>query len=124
MIECPECMEVFNGSKCSCGYVPRAAVAFFGEKPIRDERALTEQAQSWLAHNGIHKPGMTRAEKTKANFAYMKRLAATAKKADTEPHAWAYEILTKIADGEVVSVFQEKCARDVTGIYREEREAA
>lgn len=124
MIECPKCFSTFAGKRCTCGYEPRNAVAYISETPTRDERALTEQAQSWLAHNGIHKPGMTRAEKTKANFAYMKRLAATAKKADTEPHAWAYEILTKIADGEVVSAFQEKCARDVTGIWREERDAA
>jgi hypothetical protein len=118
MTECPQCFANFKGYKCTCGYTPRNSVAFIADAPKRDERVLTEQAQSWLAHNGIHKPGMTRAEKTKANFDYMKRLAATAKKSELEPHAWAYEVLTKISDGEVVSAHAEKMARDVSGVER------
>lgn len=123
MIECPECLEVFKGLKCSCGYTPKVA-AFTHRASSSPEHGLTRSSQDWLLSNGIHKAGMTRAEKTLANRAYMKRLGKTGAKAQVEPHAWAYEIITKLADGEVVNSWAEKLARDVTGIQREELRAA
>jgi hypothetical protein len=94
------------------------------EQRNRTEREHQAECTRWLTANGIHKPGMTRKEKTLANLAYIKRLQATAKKSQLEPHAWAFEILTKLADGEVVHQLQEQMAREVTGVWREEKAVA
>ena len=85
------------------------------------EAQKTAEARQWLEHRGIHKPRMTRKEKTEANRAYLRKLKTMAK---PEPHAWAYEIISLIADGEIVTHHAEAMAREVTGISKDEKEAA
>lgn len=121
MIDCPECMEPIRGVKCACGYVVPRVVSFPGDRRSNPETVLTEQARQWLEANGIHKPGMTRAEKTQADREYIKRLARLPR---PESNAWAYQIISDIADGVYVTPYAEACAREVTGIEREERKAA
>ena len=124
MTECPQCFANFKGYKCTCGYVPKAVVAVNTLRESNPEHGLTKSSQDWLRSNRVHSDSMSRKEKTAANLAYIKRLQLSTPKAAAEPHAWAYEVLTKIADGEVVHPHSEFLARQVTGIQREEREAA
>lgn len=120
MTECPECMATFKGNKCACGYTP-PRVAYFTEKATREEAVASEQARQWLEHHGIHKPGMTRKEKTAASIAYMKRIKSMPK---PESNAWAFEIISRIADGEIVTAHAEACAREVARVPKDQREAA
>lgn len=77
------------------------------------EQIASEQARQWLERHGIHRSGMTRKERTAANMEYMRRLKTLPK---PEPTAWAFEIVSRIVEGEIVSPWAEKCARDVSGV--------
>lgn len=127
MIECPKCFNQFNGAKCGCGYVPRNTAPInatqFQERMAR-EREFQAECARWLLHNRVITAQMSKPEKMKAMAVYRARLLKARPIAETEPRAWAYEILSKIADGEIVSPVQEQMAREVTGIWREERDAA
>jgi len=120
MIECPKCFSQFNGKKCSCGYTP-PRIAYFHPPEAKSESVSTEHARQWLDRNGIHKPGMSREEKTKSCLAYMRKLKTSPK---PEPTAWAFEIISRIADGEIVSAHAEAIAREVSGVKKEQRGVA
>ena len=77
------------------------------------EQQASERARQWLEQHGIHKPGMSRRERTAANMEYMRKLKTLPK---PEPTAWAFEIVSRIVEGEIVSPWVEKCARDVSGV--------
>lgn len=109
MIECPKCFSQFNGKKCSCGYLP-PRIAYFRESEAKSESVATDRARQWLERHGIHKPGMSRKEKTQACLAHMRRVKTMAK---PEPTAWAYEILSRVADGEIVTPLMHKMATEV-----------
>ena len=120
MIECPNCFNAFAGPKCSCGYVP-PRVTPIRTDATKSEPALTQASREWLESAGIHKPGMTRAEKTRANLDYMKRLTKTAK---PDPRAWAHSILSDIESGVVIHPYVAACAREAIGPQKEQERAA
>lgn len=133
-VPCPECGTKIEATArgCACGwgshrgsYPPAGyddeARQQRGRMIADIESVKTDEARKWLESHGIHKAGMSRKEKTEANLAYMRRMKVMPK---PEPTAWAYEILSRIADGVKVSGHAEAMAREVTKIKREHLEAA
>lgn len=132
-VPCPECGTKIAGNArgCACGWGGgRKAYASSFDDEFTQERkrkiAETElqksvDARLWLERHGIYKAGMTRKEKTAADLAYMRRLKTLPK---VESHNWAYEIISRLADGESVTAHAEALAREVTKIPREHRDAA
>lgn len=127
-VPCPECGTKIEATArgCACGWGSRrgsyAPSGYDDEarqqrlRMIADlESVKTAEAQRWLESHGIHKAGMSRKEKTQANLTYMHRLKVMPK---PESHAWAYEIISRIADGERVTAHAEAMAREVTKIER------
>lgn len=109
MIDCPECMEPIKGHKCACGYVVPRTV-FNRDQTVNPETELTEYSRRCLEAWGVHKPGMTRAQKTQANKDYIKQLLKSPK---PDGHAWARKILEDVAEGVWVNSYSEACAREV-----------
>ncbi len=133
-VPCPECGTKIEATArgCACGWGSRRG-SYANSGYSDDDRqqrarmiaelesAKTADARKWLESHGIHKAGMSRKEKTAADLAYMRWLKVMPK---PESHAWAYEIISRIADGERVTAHAEAMAREVTKIPREHRVAA
>lgn len=123
MKECPECGSALNyGAKsCSCGWgksKDHGMSQFEKDQWDRDHKAAmkiqediaTEQAQTWLEKNGIVGRQVKGLERRKALTAYLKKLNSMPR---PESHAWAYDIVSRIADGEIICGEAEKMARSV-----------
>lgn len=76
------------------------------------EKAITEQARLYNDYHAGTK-GLTGQARMEGLAAYRKRLATSPRVVDNEPFLWAYAILTRIGDGEIVSPLAEKMAREV-----------
>lgn len=111
-IECPQCWNSFSGPKCKCGYVPKVERSPAERSmAIRElERSKTEEAKDWLVHHKIVCREVKGAERRQALQAYMRKLKTLPK---PETYAWAYEILSRIADGEIVTPLMHKMATEV-----------
>lgn len=119
---CPECGTIIGkfAKTCSCGWGSgKSAMSEFDKiEWVRShkealkvqEDIATEQAQIWLEKNGVVGRNVRGQERREALVAYIKRLKTLPK---PEPTAWAYEIVSRIADGESVSYAVEKMAREV-----------
>jgi len=123
MNSCPECGSALNyGAKsCSCGWGKAKNNGMSQPEKDqwdRDHKAAmkiqddiaTEQAQIWLEKNGIVGRHVKGIERRKALQAYLKRLNSLPRPEST---AWAYDIVSRIADGEIVCGEAEKMARSV-----------
>jgi hypothetical protein len=116
MIECPECGGKFAGSKCKCGYLPRSTNSFSDadhKRALREsERGLTEQAMAW---NDMHAgtKGMTGEQRRKQLAAYRKRISQQTPVAKSDARAWAYAIVSRISDGELLPHYVVEMARAV-----------
>lgn len=84
------------------------------------ESALTQQAREWNDAQGITNPSMTPAERVAALKAHCKRLNAMPAVAQTSPKAWAYKIMSDLADGVLVDHQVAKMAKEVVGVKNEE----
>ena len=83
------------------------------------EKALTEQAKTYNDYHAGTK-GLKGSERIAALTAYRKRLGSMVRVIDTEPRAWASAILSRIADGEIVSPIVEKYAKEALNITEKE----
>lgn len=119
MIECPECLKVFNGRKCpACGYVPRSSepVNLRGQQQrISQENEFNQNALDWLYHHRIIKPEMTTSERISASAEYREKLKDSLKLANTQPKAWAYSLKSDYLDGVCLRIVQIKNASAALG---------
>lgn len=118
-IECPQCWSAFSGPKCKCGYVPKVERSpAERSQAIRElERSKTEEAKDWLEHQRIVSRDVTGTKRRETLRAYLLKLKKSPK---PEPHSWAYEILSRIGDGEIVNPLNEKMAREVVAMNMKE----
>lgn len=115
MIECPDCGKTIHGTRCKCGYkaTVSSGTPYVHRDKAKDEAEHLESCRQWLINEGIVTPGMTTAERMKALAAYRKRIAATCK---PDPLEWARRIIRRFEDGENISRFQERMAKEALGI--------
>lgn len=116
MIECPQCNKNLTGYECSCGY--RIPSKF--DKPqhkhrdkAKDDADHLREGQLWLMNQGITNDKMTAEEWQAATLAYRKRIGH----APVEPsNQWAKNLLQRFEDGENISLYQERMAKQALGI--------
>lgn len=128
---CPECGTdiAYNARSCGCGWGGRstrtrpaddhANAQFVAERKqmlATIEAVATEKARQWLADNHIvarDVAGPARRAKLRAYLARLKTLPKP------EPRSWAYAMLSRIADGEVLPQICEQYAQEVVSMGRD-----
>lgn len=80
------------------------------------EAVATQQARQWLADHRIVPQSVGGAQRREALRAYIARLKTLPK---PESRAWAYEIMSRIADGEVMPRICEQLASEVVAMGRD-----
>lgn len=119
MIECPECLSFFKGSKCtSCGYVPKSTDPM-NQVEYRDrmrrEAEFTQHAWDWLNHNKITTPEMSKPERMKACADYRAKVKTSMRLSEVEPKAWANSLKSDYLDGIHLYIIQIENASEALG---------
>lgn len=117
MIECPDCNSNITGYKCQCGYVLRSAkfdsTIHKHRDKNKDDAEHLRECQVWLMNQGITNKEMTADEWQAATLAYRKRISHS----PVEPsNQWAKDLLQRFADGEMISIKQQRMAQEALGI--------
>lgn len=92
-------------------------------KTLRDESVATQHASQWLHDRRICPRNVVGPERRALLRAYIARLKTLPK---PEPRAWAYETLSRIAEGESIPPICEAMAREVVAMdqaYEPDRES-
>lgn len=116
MIDCPECWHQFHsGNKCpACGHVIPGAVA---ASPLRDGSISEAQRSSdaWLIRQGIVTEDMTSEERKQAIHDYRKSILKKPRKVETDPRAWAREVLERDSPGFYEETLAKEALASISG---------
>lgn len=128
---CPECGAniAYNARSCACGWGSRstrtrpaddhANAQFAAERKAMlatIEAVATQAARQWLEDRRIVSVAVTGSQRREVLRAYLARLKILPK---PEPRSWAYAMLSRIAEGEVVSPICHQWAEEVVAMGRE-----
>lgn len=86
------------------------------QQRMETERAFSKSCRDWLDHNQITKPGMTQGDRMKAMAPFRNRVKADLLNGPSDTRAWAFDVVSRIADGEIYSAHAETMARDVVAM--------
>ena len=128
---CPECGTdiAYNARSCGCGWGGRstrtrpaddhANAQFVAERKqmlATIEAVATEKARQWLEDRRIVSVAVTGSQRREVLRAYLARLKTLPK---PEPRSWAYAMLSRIAEGEVLPQICEQYAQEVVSMGRD-----